>query len=429
MKSKSTPWTWVPSLYFAQGLPYVMVMTVSVIMYKRLEVSNTDIALYTSWLYLPWVIKPLWSPFVDLLKTKRWWIIVMQLMVGAALAGVAFTIPTEPFIQYTLAFFWLLAFSSATHDIAADGFYMLALEEHEQSVFVGIRSTFYRVAMIAGQGLLVVVAGYFEKTTNIRTAWSITFGILALGFVLFYVYHLFMLPRPDKDKSVSHNSSRELIRDSALTFLSYFDKPGIGTALGFLLLYRLGEAQLVKLAAPFMLDKAEVGGLALETGTVGIIYGTVGIIALTLGGILGGIVISIRGLKYWLLPMAIAMNLPNLVYVYLAHAMPESIWLVSSAVAVEQFGYGFGFTAYVMFMIYFSEGKNKTAHYAISTGFMAMGMMLPGMISGWIQELTGYGNFFIWVVLCTIPGFFIIRHLKIDKDFGVKKQGMSEKGR
>jgi MFS transporter, PAT family, beta-lactamase induction signal transducer AmpG len=423
MKSISSPWTWVPSLYFAQGLPYVMVMTVSVIMYKRLEVSNTEIALYTSWLYLPWVIKPLWSPFVDLLKTKRWWIIVMQLMVGAGLAGVALTIPTEPFFQYTLAFFWLLAFSSATHDIAADGFYMLALEEHEQSVFVGIRSTFYRGAMIAGQGLLVVVAGYFENTTNIRTAWSITFGILAVSFVLFHIYHLIMLPRPATDLPVSHNSSRDLIRDSARTVLSYFDKPGIGTALAFLLLYRLGEAQLVKLASPFLLDKTEVGGLALETGTVGIIYGTVGIIALTLGGILGGIVIALRGLKYWLLPMAIAMNLPNLVYVYLAHALPESIWLISSAVAVEQLGYGFGFTAYVMFMIYFSEGKNKTAHYAISTGFMAMGMMLPGMVSGWIQEMTGYGNFFIWVVLCTIPGFFIIRHLKIDKDFGVKKKG------
>jgi MFS transporter, PAT family, beta-lactamase induction signal transducer AmpG len=423
MKSSSSPWAWIPSLYFAQGLPYVMVMTVSVIMYKRLEVSNTDIALYTSWLYLPWVIKPLWSPFVDLLKTKRWWIIVMQLMVGAGLAGVAFTIPTEPFFQYTLAFFWLLAFSSATHDIAADGFYMLALEEHEQSVFVGIRSTFYRVAMIAGQGLLVIVAGYFEKSTNIRTAWSITFGILALTFVLFHIYHLFLLPRPVTDLPVSHNNSRDLILNSARTFLAYFAKPGIGTALAFLLLYRLGEAQLVKLASPFLLDKTEVGGLALETATVGIIYGTVGIIALTMGGILGGLVIARRGLKFWLMPMAIAMNLPNLVYVYLAHALPENVWLISSAVAVEQFGYGFGFTAYVMFMISFAEGKNKTAHYAISTGFMALGMMLPGMISGWIQEMTGYGNFFIWVVLCTLPGFFIIRHLKIDKDFGVKKKG------
>jgi PAT family beta-lactamase induction signal transducer AmpG len=405
-----------------------MVMTVSVIMYKRLEVSNTDIALYTSWLYLPWVIKPLWSPFVDLLKTKRWWIIIMQLMVGAGLAGVAFTIPTEPFFQLTLAFFWLLAFSSATHDIAADGFYMLALKEHEQSMFVGIRSTFYRVAMIAGQGLLVVVAGYFEKTTNISTAWSITFGILAVAFVLFYFYHLVMLPRPANDLPVSHNSARDLIRDSWQTILNYFDKPGILTALAFLLLYRLGEAQLVKLASPFLLDKAEVGGLALETATVGIIYGTVGIIALTIGGILGGLVIARRGLKYWLLPMAIAMNLPNLVYVYLAHALPGNIWLISSSVAIEQFGYGFGFTAYVMFMIYFSEGKNKTAHYAISTGFMAMGMMFPGMISGWIQSITGYGNFFIWVVLCTIPGFFIIRHLKIDKDFGVKKKGMGRMG-
>jgi MFS transporter, PAT family, beta-lactamase induction signal transducer AmpG len=417
---KSSPWAWVPSLYYAQGIPYVMVMTVSVIMYKRLDISNTDIALYTSWLYLPWVIKPLWSPVVDLFRTKRWWIVSMQLMVGAGLAGIAFTIPMESFFQYTLAFFWLLAFSSATHDIAADGFYMLGLKEHQQAFFVGIRSTFYRIAMISGQGALIIIAGILEVRSGIRFAWMVVFIIVALMFLLFYLYHQFILPRPDSDKPLERNVKAGVWDQYAETFLSFFRKENILTAVAFLLLFRLGEAQLVKLASPFMLDSAEQGGLALETSTVGIIYGTIGVLALILGGITGGVVIALKGLKFWLLPMTLAINLPNIAYVYLSHVMPDNIWFISSAVAVEQFGYGFGFTAYVLFMIYFSDGPNKTAHYAICTGFMALGMMLPGMISGLLQETMGYANFFIWVMICTIPGFIVIRFLKIDKSFGVK---------
>jgi MFS transporter, PAT family, beta-lactamase induction signal transducer AmpG len=398
----------------------VMVMTVSVIMYKRLDISNTDIALYTSWLYLPWVIKPLWSPVVDLFRTKRWWIVSMQLMVGAGLAGIAFTIPMESFFQYTLAFFWLLAFSSATHDIAADGFYMLGLKEHQQAFFVGIRSTFYRIAMISGQGALIIIAGILEVRSGIRFAWMVVFIIVALMFLLFYLYHQFILPRPDSDKPLERNVKAGVWDQYAETFLSFFRKENILTAVAFLLLFRLGEAQLVKLASPFMLDSAEQGGLALETSTVGIIYGTIGVLALILGGITGGVVIALKGLKFWLLPMTLAINLPNIAYVYLSHVMPDNIWFISSAVAVEQFGYGFGFTAYVLFMIYFSDGPNKTAHYAICTGFMALGMMLPGMISGLLQETMGYANFFIWVMICTIPGFIVIRFLKIDKSFGVK---------
>ena len=607
---KQSPWSWVPTLYYAQGIPYVIVMTVSVIMYKRLGVSNADIALYTSWLYLPWVFKPFWSPIVDLFKTKRWWIVTMQLIVGAGLAVVALTLPLPTFFQYSLAFLWLLAFSSATHDIAADGFYMLGLSQGQQSYFVGIRSTFYRLAMITGQGLLIILAGFFEVFTgqepvrftveagpqqtevlqeplhpqipengeltfvishehlqlateliskeeadslknwvesenmangfvlpdpdlekgpswwarsiskplgtwlrqiigrteesdpileqyrgnmgligirlsqdpgegreiilntdfrrgdasikleygerleftsenwdktawiliqldhrldraasayfegrsgNIPLAWAITFAILAGLFLCFFLYHKFFLPRPANDKATIQEDGKGVFYEFFQTFGSFFRKKNIGPALGFLLLFRLGEAQLVKMASPFLLDARQIGGLGLTTGDVGLIYGTIGILALTFGGILGGIMASRKGLKFWILPMTFAINLPNLMYVYLSFAQPESFWLISGSVAIEQFGYGFGFTAYMLYMIYFSEGKHKTAHFAICTGLMAFGMMIPGMVSGWIQEIIGYQNFFVWIMLCTIPGFIILRFLKIDKSFGIKE--------
>jgi len=606
-----SPWAWIPTLYFAEGLPYVVVMTVSVIMYKRLGISNTDIALYTSWLYLPWVIKPFWSPVVDLIKTKRWWIIMMQLLIGAGLAGIAFTIPAPSFFQYSLAFFWLMAFSSATHDIAADGFYMLGLDEHKQAFFVGIRSTFYRLAMITGQGLLIILAGSLEantgleplrfevasstelkgtdwnkevstfnasdrplrfvvdrndikistnnlkteeateiinwaksqnqlnafiekekileakapswwsrtisgplKTTlksawgkdevtqsektqsagnialigirltsapeageevvlnlgrksgdknfnliqgerttfneqnwnknawvlvqidpkldeasvasfeglsgNIPFAWSITFYVLTGMFVLFFIYHRIILPRPATDLAL--REGKGIVQEFIYTFVSFFKKDNIGPAVAFFLLFRLGESQLVKLASPFLLDTREESGLGLTTSKVGLIYGTIGIIFLTVGGILGGYLASKKGLKYWIWWMTIAINLPNLVYVYLSIATPSNFAIIASSVAVEQFGYGFGFTAYMLFMIMFAEGKSKTAHFAICTGFMALGMMIPGMISGWLQEIIGYQNFFIWVMVCTIPGFFVIKFLKIGPKFGIKSE-------
>ena len=605
-----SPWAWIPTLYFAEGIPYVVVMTVSVIMYKRLGISNTDIALYTSWLYLPWVIKPFWSPVVDLLKTKRWWIIFMQLFIGAGLAGIAFTIPAPSFFQYTLAFFWLMAFSSATHDIAADGFYMLGLDEHKQAYFVGIRSTFYRLAMITGQGLLIILAGNIESKTglkplrfdissttslvesnihqntqpfpqvegeqqfiidqkdlkistekldaekatelinwaksnneenqfiekeapnlsgspswwsrtisgplkenlksvwgkteaetqttdntvgnlgligirlssppkadepvvlnlgrksgdknfnlihgerliftlqnwnrhafvivqidpklnqasiatfeglsgNIPLAWSITFYVLTGMFILFFVYHRFILPKPSSD--IPSSEGNNMLQEFWNTFVSFFKKNNLGPSMAFFLLFRLGESQLVKLASPFLLDTRENDGLGLTTSEVGLIYGTIGIVFLTIGGILGGYLASKKGLKYWIWWMTIAINLPNLVYVYLSYATPSNFTIIASCVAVEQFGYGFGFTAYMLFMIMFAEGKSKTAHFAICTGFMALGMMIPGMVSGWLQEIIGYQNFFIWVIICTIPSFFVIKFLKIDPEFGIKK--------
>jgi PAT family beta-lactamase induction signal transducer AmpG len=619
--SKRNPWLWIPSLYYAEGIPYVVVMTVSVIMYKRLGISNTDIAFYTSWLYLPWVIKPLWSPLVDVLKTRRLWIIATQLVVGAGLAGVALTIPTDRFFQYTLAFLWLLAFSSATHDIAADGFYMLGLSKHDQAFFVGIRSTFYRLAMITGQGLLIILTGYVESNTglppvdvtvkaepesaitsilypdslslaagdgeirilthpqslaiaatvrsksdvdsllalaknhnlqhgfyaaerekpksgelswwakyiavpwqqnivipleaflkkhfaakrveardrnstgnigivyfylsnrpepgkeivvnfgrksgdksinlvegerfvfteenwqapfmaaiqldaklqsvseatftaragNIPFSWVVTFFVLTGLFALFFVYHRLMLPRPAGDGRATQEAAN-IFSEFFDTFVSFFKKKNILVIIAFLLLYRFAEAQLVKLATPFLLDAQEIGGLALTTGQVGFVYGTVGIIALTVGGLLGGFIAARHGLKFWLWWMVLAINLPNAVYIFLSYTTPDDFFVINLCVAIEQFGYGFGFTAYMLYMIYVSEGEHKTAHFAICTGFMALGMMLPGMFSGWLQEMIGYQHFFVWVLIATIPGFIVTKFIPLDPEFGKKTE-------
>ena len=418
----SSPWAWIPTLYFAQGLPYVAVMTISVIMYKRLGISNTELAFYTGWLNLPWVIKPLWSPFIDLIKTKRWWITWMQLLIGAGLAGIAFTIPTDYFFQLTLAVFWLMAFSSATHDIAADGFYMLGLDTHQQALFVGIRSTFYRIATIAGQGLLIMLAGHLEKVTNnIPFSWSITFMVLAGLFLALWAWHKFILPRPDSDKPAREVSASTLLKEFGSTFVSFFRKKQAGIAILFMLFYRLPEAQLGKMSIPFLIDPISEGGLGLTTEQIGFVQGTVGIIGLTLGGILGGIAVSRHGLKRWLWPMVWAISLPDIVYVYLSYMQPTSLMLVNTCVFIEQFGYGFGFTAYMLYLIYFANGEHKTAHYAICTAFMALGMMIPGMAAGWLQEKMGYQGFFIWIMICTLATFGVTALLKIDPKFGKKQ--------
>ena len=600
MKStnKKAYW-WVPTLYFAEALPYVAVMTIAVIMYKRLGISNTDIALYTGWLYLPWVIKPFWSPFVDLFRTKRWWTITLQWVLACAFAAMAFAIPTPFFFQITLAIFWIIGFTSATHDIAADGFYMHALDDHEQSFYVGIRSTFYRIASVAGQGLLVIIAGLIEmnsglepaqiqvnaspheltftdvtkqnsgmhflyvpaevndttvsiidyvareneangfaeaekkedtvkkeetesaftkwvretfgeeprqvvaqqsrkllvgvrlseppkedepvvlnvsfksgdqsvkleqaklstrfqfssenwnrpalllfsvdpnlkETTtatfeglsgNIPFAWLIVFIVLSVIFLLAAIYHQRILPHPDSDTPAHDISAKTILNEYLRTFKSFFTKPQALVAILFMLLYRLPEAQLVKIINPFMLDPIDKGGLGLTTGQVGIVFGTIGVIGLTLGGILGGIAAARGGLKRWLWPMVAAITLPDLVYVYLSYAQPDGLLMVNICVFIEQFGYGFGFTAYMLYLIYFAEGEHKTAHYAMCTGFMALGMMLPGMMAGWLQETIGYRHFYIWTIICCAVTFLVCAFLKIDPQFG-KKEEKSQK--
>lgn len=419
--SKNNPFAWIPTLYFTEGLPYFAVTAISVIMYKRLGVDNTAIALYTSWLYLPWVIKPFWSPFVDMLSTRRGWIITTQLIMGAALGSIAFLIPVSNFFQWTLCLFWLIAFSSATHDIAADGFYMLGLDEQNQSLFSGIRSIFYRIATIFGQGVLIYIAGRLEDLTgNIPLAWSITFGLLAVILFIMGFYHSYSLPTPDKDIPRNICNTKEVFNNFGKIVSSYFKKPGIVVALLFMLLFRLPEAQLVKMINPFLLDGRDIGGLALTTEQIGIIYGTIGVIGLIIGGIVGGICVSLKGLKYWLWPMVMAISLPDLVYVYLSYAQPDNLIIISSCIFVEQLGYGFGFTAYMLYLIYFSRGEYATAHYAISTAFMALGMMLPGMVSGYIQEAIGYKYFFVWVMICCFATFEVSALLKIDPKFGTK---------
>ena len=415
---RSPKW-WVPSLYFGQGLPYGVVMALSVVMYKNLGLSNTEIALYTSWLYLPWVIKPLWAPLVDLLRTKRLWIVGLQAVIGAALAALALTLPLSGVVQASLALFWLLAFASATHDIAADGFYMLALPEHAQAAYVGVRSLFYRVAMIATQGGLVYLAGWLMQSgASAVRAWQAVMLILGALFVLLFAWHQAVLPRPPSDRGRA--GDRPLLAAFMHTFASFFKRQDIALVLGFLLLFRLGEAQLVKLVTPFLLDARSAGGLGLSTAEVGLVYGTVGVIALTCGGLAGGLVISRHGLKRWLWPMVLAIHLPDLLFVALAHWQPTHLGFITAAVALEQFGYGFGFAAYLLYMIFVAEGESKTAHYALCTGFMALGMMLPGMASGWLQERLGYTNFFIWVCLATLPSIVLTHWLRIPATFGAK---------
>ncbi len=613
-RTTRNPWAWIPTLYLAEGLPYVAVMTLSVIMYKRLGISNTDIALYTGWLYLPWVIKPFWSPFVDLIKTKRMWTLAMQWTLAFALAAIAFTIPTALFFRLTLAVFWLVGFTSATHDIAADGFYMYALTKHQQSFYVGIRSTFYRIAIVLGQGVLVIIAGlvetgtglepallrveaspgYFNSLTlptiepknssteqptfvfstetlqagitpievdsqpatthisaltaairsansqngftpqeqltangqssgateksehpftawvrhtfgekreavssttsnvvavavtlshapqaderrilnvnfkggdpsialvegsrleftahnwdrpayllfridpklkqatsaqfvgtsgNIPYAWTTVFVVLSVFFLLVSMYHSWALPRPETDRPASQLTAGSLLQAFLHTFKTFFTKKQALPAILFMLLYRLPEAQFLKMVNPFLLDPIDKGGLGLTTGQVGVVYGTIGILGLTIGGIIGGIVAARGGLKKWLFPMAWTLSLTGLTYVYMSYFPSSSMPVIYLCVFIEQFGYGFGFTAYMLFLIYFSEGEHKTAHYAICTGFMALGMMLPGMAAGWLQEAIGYSHFFIWTFICSIATLAVCAAVKIDPQFGKK---------
>jgi PAT family beta-lactamase induction signal transducer AmpG len=417
IKKDKRAWAWVPILYFTQGLPYVIVVTVSVIMYKKLGISNAYIGLYTSWLYLPWVLKPLWSPFVDLKGTKRKWFLWMQLLIAFALFGVGLTLPTNIFFTTTLACFWMAAFASATNDIASDGYYMIGLTEKKQSFFVGIRSTFYRLAMVTGEGLIVILAGFLENHYGDNTkAWSITMTATAFLMLALTVSNFFATPKYEGADNIVLDKPQGFLA----VFVSFFKKPNIGIALAFILTYRLGESQLVKMAAPFLLDPLEKGGLAYSTEKLGTIFGTVGVIMLSIGGILGGILISRDGLKKWMLPMILSLNVPNILYAILAWTQTTSTWAVTTTVVFEKFGYGFGFAAFLMYLIYIAEGKSKTSHYAIATGFMALGMMLPGMLSGFMQEWLGYGGFFVWVVIAALPALFLLPFLKYPADYGKK---------
>lgn len=430
MKSDRNPWLWIPTLYFAEGIPYFIVNNISVVMFKNMGMPNGMLALYTSLLYLPWVIKPLWSPFVDIIRSKRWWIISMQVLMSAAMFMLPFFLPQAtdeaikdtPLFFVTLSLFWITAFASATHDIAADGFYMLGLDSGTQSEFVGIRSTFYRLSSIFGQGVLVALAGMVEtRTGDVHHAWKLTLALSAMIFSVITLYHTWSLPRPSADRMSSDMTAKEIFMDFGRTFVTFFRKRNVLIAMLFMLLYRLPEAFLVKMMNPFLLDAVPDGGLGLSTEAVGVIYGTVGVGALTAGGIIGGIAASRWGLKKSLWPMAAALTLPCLSFVFLAAFQPSDMWVTGACVALDQFGYGFGFTAYMLYLIYFSEGEFKTAHYSLCTAFMALSMMIPGMFAGYLQESLGYTSFFGFVMICCLVTVSVTFLVKVDPEYGKKR--------
>lgn len=421
MSKKTNAWLWIPTLYFASGLPYHAITSISDIMYKDMGISNTDIALYTSILLIPWTIKPLWSPFVEMISTRRKWTLYSQAILAICFTAVALAIPASNFLPLTLCAFMVGAFVSSTHDIALDGFYILGLPQEKQSFFSGIRNTFYRIATVFSSGILVMLASKLAlRFGNNSIAWSATFITTAIIMAALFLYHNRSMPYPQNDIPQKTESIKDVFDNFKDIIRSYFTKPGIGATILFLLLFRFPEAQLGKIGKLFLMDSSEAGGLALSLADIGFVNGVIGIIGLITGGIAGGICISRKGLKFWLWPMVIAISLPDIVYVYMSAALPESITIISCCIFIEQLGYGFGFTAYTLYMIYFAQGKYPTAHFAISTAFMSLGMMLPGMISGKIQEFLGYENFFIWVMVCTIITFAVSTLIKIDTHFGKK---------
>lgn len=431
MKDKKSPWYWIPTVYAAEGLPNIIVTGVSVVILLQMGMTNTQIALYTSWLQLPWIIKPLWSPFVDIFKTKRWWVIAMQMLLGAAFAGVAFTIGSSWWFQCIMFFLFLMGFSSATHDIAADGYYMIELDDHDQSFFVGIRNTVYRLAVIFGNGVLVPVAGLIQKASGGKVAfsWSLVFFGLAGLFLAIALYHRFYLPESanDKPRKLSASETWRTLGRSFSTYFTKFPLKETVVALLFLLLFRFPEALLTKMSPTFLLRPASEGGLGLSAEQYGIAYGTIGVIGLMLGGILGGILASRDGVKKWLWPMVLALTLPDLVYVYLSAGHQVGIGLVTACIFVEQCGYGFGFTALTLYMLYFSQGEFKTSHYSICTGITYLGLMLPGMVSGYLADRLGYHQFFVVVMAFCLVTFLVTALIKIDPSFGKASNSKEKK--
>ena len=429
MKQRN-PWAWIPTLYFAEGLPNIIVTGLSVVMYMQMGLSDAEVGLFTGWLALPWVIKPLWSPFIDLLKTKRWWVLAMQALIGASLAGIAFSIPTAFWFQATMCLFFLIAFCSATHDISADGFYMIELDDHNQAKYVGLRNTFYRLAIIFVNGMLVSLAGILQVMFRgqIRFTWALIFYGLAGLFIGLWLYHSRFMPRPAEDvntrRTVAEVTSE--LKNMFITFFQKFDRRGTLIVMLFLLFNRFPEALLNTMTKTFMLRHNYVGGLGLSPQEYGLANGTVGLIGLLLGGIIGGVLVSRDGMKRWLWPMVCAITLPDVVYIYLSYSLNSNLIVVSSCLFIEQFGYGLGFTVLTLYMLYYSQGKYKTSHYSICTGISYLGLMLPGMLSGYIKDMVGYRVFFIIVMACCAITFAVTAFLKIDPDFGKKDKSSHE---
>ena len=419
------PYAWVPSLYMGEALPFSAVMLLSLVMFKEMGMTDSQITLYTGWLGTPWVIKPIWSPIVDNLKTKRWWIVSMQFLMGVALAMVALTLPTAFWLKASLAVLMVIAFASATHDISADGFYIIALSDKDQELYVGVRNTFYRVGLVIGQGGLVLLVGYMQEGTfgawlqPMLSSWMAVFIIMAALMVVLGVYHACVLPKVERSVHERFDIG-EQVREFVKTLRVFVGKPHIVSALCFILLFRLPEGLLTKIVPLFLMRSADEGGLAMSDTDFGLIYGTLGVIGLLAGGLVGGWAVSRWGLKRCLWPLVMCITLPDVVYVYLSYCPTDNMWLVGSCVCVDQIGYGLGFAAYTLYLVTFSRGERSTAVFSICTaGQYLGGVMLPGMVSGLISENIGYQKFFLLIMLFCLVTFAVTAIVKIDEDRSV----------
>ncbi len=408
---KQKPFCWIPTLYLGESLPYAVVMLMSVVLYQDMGLTDTQIALYTSWLGLPWVIKPLWSPFIDSYFTKRWWVLAMQLFVGASLGMVALTLPTNLWLQASLALFMLVAFGSATHDVSADGFYILGLEKRDQELYVGVRNTFYRIGMVVGQGGLVMLAGFLQQQgMGIPGAWSIAVCVVAICMLLLFAYHAKALPVVEQPRVVQNEriTATSVMKDFSRTFVVLFRKPQVIQAMCFILLFRLPEGLLTKIVPLFLKRSVEEGGLGLSNVDYGFLYGTLGVIGLLGGGLLGGWLVSRYGFRRCLWPLVCCFTLPDIVYVYLSYTQPASLWITGSCICFEQIGYGLGFAAYTLFLVQFSRGERSTSVFSICTAFQFLGgAMLPGMVSGWMSDSMGYSQFFLAIMAFCLVTFVV----------------------
>ena len=421
-KKNISPIAWVPTAYFAMGLPFVVLNMASVLMFQGLGVNDVQIAFWTSLILLPWTLKPLWSPFLELFKTRKFYVVTTQFITGVAFGLVALSLTFHDFFPVAIGFFALAAFSGATHDIACDGVYMGALTPAQPSKYIGWQGAFYNIAKLAATGGLVYLSGYFIARFSAgnsasdasfmanRNAWMIIMGILSVTMILLAIYHVFMLPKgggasvAGKEKRSAGDVAHELWA----VLKEFFTKKYIWYYIAFILLYRFGEGFVVKIVPLFLKADRAVGGLGLDNQQIGVYYGTFGAAAFVLGSLLAGYYISGRGLKRTLFSLCCIFNIPFAVYALLAFFQPESGWLIASGIVFEYFGYGFGFVGLTLFMMQqVAPGKHQMAHYAFASGIMNLGVMIPGMLSGWLSNAMGYSVFFIFVLVATIPAFII----------------------
>ena len=428
---KKNPWLYIPTLYLAEGFPYIIINTVSTVLYADLGFSNEQIAFWTGWLYLPWVLKMFWSPLVDARATKRRWLLGAQTLLAGIfvlLAGLtawqAFEFASAggklSFFSLSLFGFLAGAFASATLDIATDGYYLLALSPVEQSKFVGIRTIFYRLAMILGSGAFVSLTAMLASKESADTGlipwpynWAVLFAFLACLFMGFAGYHRWILPKPAADGPV------QIAQGTAWgeSFKTYFTQKNLFYILAFILLYRLGDAFLEKIVPLFLLKPQAEGALGMSVQNYGLIKGTLGLGAVVVGNLAGGWLLGRYGFKKCIWPFAIILILPNFFYAYMAWVHPSTA-VVAALITLEHLGNGLAMMAFSVFIMYISQGAYKTSHYAISTGIMALGMMAPSMASGWLQMKLGYTGFFVtaslisFITLAVVPLSFRIQSIE-----------------